>query len=136
MYTALENHLPSLLVIIMIYIDYVKKYNTNHYQRFIFLRILLFAIIALASSLCYNLFAIRINEKYLNIVYMMKKGSISASGKHVELIKSNADYRELHASSLGVIQDHNETIDKEQEQHQEQLHNEQQTAITDNEVHG
>jgi len=52
---VLENHIVSLLIMVLTYIDYTRKYNTDRNQRSIFLQILLFAKIALILNLVCNL---------------------------------------------------------------------------------
>ena len=56
--TALENHLTSLLIITLILVDYARKYNTDSFQRFIFLQILAFAMTALVSNISYSLLSL------------------------------------------------------------------------------
>ena len=55
---ALENHLTSFLIITLILIDYVRKINTEAFQRFIFIQILGFALFSLACNLL-NSFAVK-----------------------------------------------------------------------------
>jgi len=42
-------------------------------------------------------------SKHCDIVHVLKKGAISGSGAHDELIKNNADYREMYLASTGRI---------------------------------
>jgi len=51
----LKNNPGSLLVFILIFIDYLRKYNTNVFQRIIFLQILIYAMAALGSNLFFGI---------------------------------------------------------------------------------
>jgi len=41
--------------------------------------------------------------KYCDHIYVLRKGKLSGSGTHEQLLNTNADYRNLRASSAGVI---------------------------------
>ena len=55
--TGLENYLAPLLIIAMIFTDYFRKFNTDVFQRFIFLQILAYAMGSIACRLIYGYMA-------------------------------------------------------------------------------
>ena len=67
---TLQIHLTSFLVIILVYVDYAKKSNTDPFQRFIFLRALLFAAIALISDLAQYLLSMAPGDKFSAFLYI------------------------------------------------------------------
>ena len=69
--TAFENNLLSLLIITMIFVDYFQMFNTETFQRLIFMQILAFAMIALGSSLIYGFLNVNPDNKTGGIRYLL-----------------------------------------------------------------
>ena len=53
--SALNVILGSAVLIVLMFIDYVRKYNTDGYQRGLFLNVLIFAFISMAADFIYFL---------------------------------------------------------------------------------
>jgi diguanylate cyclase (GGDEF)-like protein len=55
--SAMNIVFGSLLLVVLMFVDYIRKYNTDSYQRGLFLHILLFTFIAMAADFVYFLTA-------------------------------------------------------------------------------
>jgi len=63
----------------------------------------IFACLRREKKTCFFITQNNMVSKHCDLVYVLKKGSISGSGTHNELIENNADYREIYLASAGRI---------------------------------
>ena len=68
---ALNYTFGSFLVVTLIFFDYARKYNTDSFQRFIFLQILAFAMIAQGCNLIDFIFEAHSGTTFRNVFFLI-----------------------------------------------------------------